>query len=84
MEIYHQIDKPYIRLLPQLSPKLAPKGLSVVVKEGEDLELSLLIEAYPHITEHRWLTPTPPNTSTQEHKFIRYNNRCSFFAKPRD
>ncbi|KAK5611429.1 Macrophage colony-stimulating factor 1 receptor 1 [Crenichthys baileyi] len=69
------VDKPYIRLLPQLSPKLAPKGLSVVVKEGEDLELSLLIEAYPHITEHRWVTPTPPNTSTQEHKFIRYNNR---------
>ncbi|KAM4586512.1 macrophage colony-stimulating factor 1 receptor [Fundulus diaphanus] len=69
------VDKPYIRLLPQLSPKLAPKGLSVVVNEGEDLELSLLIEAYPHITEHRWLTPTSPNTSTQEHKFIRYNNR---------
>ncbi|MED6287095.1 Macrophage colony-stimulating factor 1 receptor 1 [Characodon lateralis] len=69
------VDKPYIRLLPQLSPKLAPQGLSVVVKEGEDLELSLLIEAYPHITEHKWLTPTPPNTSAQEHKFIRYNNR---------
>ncbi|KAM4733112.1 macrophage colony-stimulating factor 1 receptor isoform 2-T3 [Anableps anableps] len=69
------VDKPYIRLLPQLSPKLALKGLSVVVNEGEDLELSLLIEAYPHITEHRWLTPTTPNTSTQEHKFIRYNNR---------
>uniref|UniRef100_M4A2E6 receptor protein-tyrosine kinase n=1 Tax=Xiphophorus maculatus TaxID=8083 RepID=M4A2E6_XIPMA len=69
------VDKPYIRLLPQLSPKLTLKGLSVVVKEGEDLELSLLIEAYPHITEHGWLTPTPPNTSTQEHKFIRYNNR---------
>ncbi|PWA23636.1 hypothetical protein CCH79_00006064, partial [Gambusia affinis] len=69
------VDKPYIRLLPQLSPKLTLKGLSVVVKEGEDLELSLLIEAYPHITEQGWLTPTPPNTSTQEHKFIRYNNR---------
>uniref|UniRef100_A0A3Q2TBM6 receptor protein-tyrosine kinase n=1 Tax=Fundulus heteroclitus TaxID=8078 RepID=A0A3Q2TBM6_FUNHE len=69
------VDKPYIRLLPQLSPKLAPKGLSVVVNEGEDLELSLLIEAYPHIIEHRWLTPTSPNTPTQEHKFIRYNNR---------
>uniref|UniRef100_A0A3B3UQ02 receptor protein-tyrosine kinase n=1 Tax=Poecilia latipinna TaxID=48699 RepID=A0A3B3UQ02_9TELE len=69
------VDKPYIRLLPQLSPTLTLKGLSVVVKEGEDLELSLLIEAYPHITEQGWLTPTPPNTSTQEHKFIRYNNR---------
>ncbi|XP_037635499.1 macrophage colony-stimulating factor 1 receptor [Sebastes umbrosus] len=69
------VDKAYIRLLPQLSPKLAHKGLSVEVNEGEDLELTVLIEAYPHITEHRWHTPTSPNTSTQEHKLIRYNNR---------
>lgn len=69
------VDKPYIRLSPQLSPKLAYKGLSVEVNEGEDLELSVLIEAYPHITEHKWHTPTSPNTSTQEHKLIRYNNR---------
>uniref|UniRef100_A0A4W6C9Z8 receptor protein-tyrosine kinase n=1 Tax=Lates calcarifer TaxID=8187 RepID=A0A4W6C9Z8_LATCA len=69
------VDKPYIRLLPQLSPKLAHKGLSVEVNEGEDLELSVLIEAYPHITEHGWHTPTSPNTSTQEQKFVRYNNR---------
>lgn len=67
------VDKPYIRLMPQLSPKLAHKGLSVEVNEGEDLELSVLIEAYPHITEHKWYTPTTPSTSTQE--FIRYNNR---------
>ncbi|KAL6117706.1 csf1r [Pungitius sinensis] len=69
------VDKAYIRLLPQLSPKLAHQGLSVEVNEGEDLELTVLIEAYPHITEHRWQTPTSPNTSTQEHKLIRYNNR---------
>ncbi|XP_034545156.1 macrophage colony-stimulating factor 1 receptor [Notolabrus celidotus] len=69
------VDKPYIRLLPQLSPKLAFKGLSVEVNEGEDLELTVLIEAYPQITEHKWHTPTSPNTSTQEHKLIRYNNR---------
>ncbi|XP_039669924.1 macrophage colony-stimulating factor 1 receptor 1-like isoform X2 [Perca fluviatilis] len=69
------VDKAYIRLLPQLSPKLAHKGLSVEVNEGEDLELTVLIEAYPQITEHRWHTPTSPNTSTQEHKLIRYNNR---------
>uniref|UniRef100_A0A665U136 receptor protein-tyrosine kinase n=1 Tax=Echeneis naucrates TaxID=173247 RepID=A0A665U136_ECHNA len=69
------VDKPYIRLVPQLSPRLAHQGLSVEVNEGEDLELSVLIEAYPHITEHRWYTPTSPNTSTQDHKFIRYNNR---------
>uniref|UniRef100_A0A3Q1JB40 receptor protein-tyrosine kinase n=1 Tax=Anabas testudineus TaxID=64144 RepID=A0A3Q1JB40_ANATE len=69
------VDKPYIRLLPQLSPKLAHKDLSVEVNEGEDLELSVFIEAYPRITEHRWHTPTSPNTSTQEHKLIQYNNR---------
>uniref|UniRef100_A0A672YX94 receptor protein-tyrosine kinase n=1 Tax=Sphaeramia orbicularis TaxID=375764 RepID=A0A672YX94_9TELE len=69
------VDKPYIRLIPQLSPKLAHKGLSVEVNEGEDLELSVVIEAYPHITEHRWYTPTSPNPSTQDHNFIRYNNR---------
>ncbi|XP_075337399.1 macrophage colony-stimulating factor 1 receptor isoform X1 [Odontesthes bonariensis] len=69
------VGKPYIRLSPQLSPKLAHQGLSVEVNEGEDLELGVLIEAYPHITEHRWQTPTSPNASTQEHKFIRYNNR---------
>ncbi|KAM3612984.1 uncharacterized protein V6R79_018301 [Siganus canaliculatus] len=69
------VDKAYIRLLPQLSPKLAHKGLSVEVNEGDDLELSVLIEAYPHIIEHRWHTPTAPTTSTQDHKLIRYNNR---------
>ncbi|CAL1613296.1 unnamed protein product [Knipowitschia caucasica] len=69
------VDKPYIRLQPQLSPKLAKRGLSVEVNEGEDLELSVVVEAYPHITEHKWVTPTTPNSSTQENKFIRYNNR---------
>lgn len=69
------VDKPYIRMLPQLSSKLVHHGLSVEVNEGEDLELSVLVEAYPHIVEHRWDTPTFPNESTQEQKFIRYNNR---------
>lgn len=69
------VDKPYIRLSPQLSPRLAHQGLSVEVNEGEDLQLSVFIEAYPHITEQGWDTPTSPNTSTQEQKFIRYNNR---------
>ncbi|XP_061541250.1 macrophage colony-stimulating factor 1 receptor [Phycodurus eques] len=69
------VDKPYIRLLPQLSPKLTHKGLAIEVNEGEDLELTVLIEAYPHIVEHSWQTPTSPSTSAQENKFIRYNNR---------
>uniref|UniRef100_A0A8C5BPV1 receptor protein-tyrosine kinase n=1 Tax=Gadus morhua TaxID=8049 RepID=A0A8C5BPV1_GADMO len=69
------IDQPYIRMSPQLSPRLAHKGLSVQVNEGEDLELSVVIEAYPRISEHRWDTPTSPNASTQDQKFTRYNNR---------
>lgn len=68
-------EKPYIRLLPQLIPKLASQGLSVEVNEGEDLELGVIVEAYPQITEHRWLTPTSPSTSMPEHMFVRYNNR---------
>lgn len=68
-------DKPFIRLLPQLSPKLAHQGLAVEVNEGEDLELNVVVEAYPDITEHRWQTPTSHRTSTQEHKLVKYNNR---------
>ena len=68
-------DQPYIRLSPQLSPRLAHKGLSVQVNEGEDLELSVVIEAYPRISEHRWDTPTSPNATAQDQKFTRYNNR---------
>lgn len=68
-------EKPYIRLWPQLIPKLASQGLSVEVNEGEDLELSVIVEAYPQITEHRWHTPTSPSTSMQEHMFVQYNNR---------
>jgi len=73
-------DKPYIRLSPQLSPKLAHQGLSVEVNEGEDLELSVLVEAYPRLTEHRWDTPTSPNASTQENKFTRYNTRFARYG----
>lgn len=67
--------------MPQLSPKLAHQGLSVEVNEGEDLELSVIIEAYPPITEHRWHTPTSPKTSTQEHKLVKYNNRYNTEAR---
>ncbi|XP_003970402.2 macrophage colony-stimulating factor 1 receptor 1 isoform X2 [Takifugu rubripes] len=69
------VEKPYIRLWPQLIPKLASQGLSVEVNEGEDLELGVMVEAYPQITDHRWHTPTSPSTSMQEHMFVRYNNR---------
>lgn len=61
--------------MPQLSPKLAQQGLLVEVNEGEDLELSVVIEAYPNIIEHKWHTPASTTTSTQEHRFIQFNNR---------
>ncbi|XP_077465236.1 macrophage colony-stimulating factor 1 receptor [Stigmatopora argus] len=69
------VDKPYIRLLPQIPPKLTHKGLAIEVNEGEDLELTVLVEAYPQIVEHSWQTPTSPSTSAQENKLVRYNNR---------
>lgn len=66
-------EEAYIRLSPQLSSKLAQQGLSIDVNEGEDLKLSVLIEAYPQIIGQHWDTPTA--SSTQEQTFTRYNNR---------
>uniref|UniRef100_A0A8C7PA18 receptor protein-tyrosine kinase n=1 Tax=Oncorhynchus mykiss TaxID=8022 RepID=A0A8C7PA18_ONCMY len=69
------VEEAYIRLSPQLSSKLAHQGLSIDVNEGEDLKLSVLIEAYPQIIGQHWATPTA--SSTQEQTFTRYNNRYS-------
>ncbi|KAJ8405469.1 hypothetical protein AAFF_G00319420 [Aldrovandia affinis] len=69
------VDGPYIRLSPWLLPKLSQQGNDVEVTEGEDLELRVLIEAYPHILEQGWDTPSPGNISSQDHKFYRHNNR---------
>ncbi|CAB1325237.1 unnamed protein product, partial [Coregonus sp. 'balchen'] len=71
----NEAGEPYIRLSPQLSSKLAHQGLSIEVNEGEDLKLSVLIEAYPQIIAQSWDTPTA--SPTQEHIFTRYNNRYS-------
>ncbi|XP_030649990.1 macrophage colony-stimulating factor 1 receptor [Chanos chanos] len=69
------VDKPYIRLAPKLSPKLARQGLSVEVNEGDDLELGVMIEAYPEITSQRWETPISNKTSAPEQRFYHYNYR---------
>ncbi|XP_010895132.2 macrophage colony-stimulating factor 1 receptor isoform X3 [Esox lucius] len=69
------VEEPYIRLAPQLSSKLAHQGLSIEVNEGEDLKLSVLVEAYPQIIAQHW--DTPSTSATQEHTFTRYNNRYS-------
>ncbi|KAF3838255.1 hypothetical protein F7725_010023 [Dissostichus mawsoni] len=67
------VDKAYIRLLPQLSPKLAHQGLSLEVNEGEDLELTVVPPHYGASMAHPNIPH--PHTSTQEQKLIRYNNR---------
>ncbi|XP_051514407.1 macrophage colony-stimulating factor 1 receptor-like [Myxocyprinus asiaticus] len=69
------VDEPYIRLSPKLSPKLTHSGLSIEVSEGDDVDLRVLIEAYPPLTSHRWETPTSHNASLPEHRFYSYNDR---------
>ncbi|XP_062332370.1 macrophage colony-stimulating factor 1 receptor isoform X2 [Osmerus eperlanus] len=69
------IDDPFLRLTPQLSPKLTHHGLSIEVNEGDDVVLGVLVEAYPQIHTHGWKTPNPSQTSSQESKLIRNNNR---------
>uniref|UniRef100_A0A674PMF5 receptor protein-tyrosine kinase n=1 Tax=Takifugu rubripes TaxID=31033 RepID=A0A674PMF5_TAKRU len=79
-------EKPYIRLWPQLIPKLASQGLSVEVNEGEDLELGVMVEAYPQITDHRWHTPTSPSTSMAFEDWLQMQRdvieRSAFFCFP--
>ncbi|XP_036403975.1 macrophage colony-stimulating factor 1 receptor [Megalops cyprinoides] len=69
------VDGPYIRLSPRLSPKLVRQGTVVEVNEGEDLELRVMMEAYPQITEQGWMTPLSHNATSQERTFYRHNNR---------
>ncbi|KAK7137583.1 hypothetical protein R3I94_013286 [Phoxinus phoxinus] len=69
------VDEPYIRLSPKLSSKLTHRGLSIEVSEGEDVDLSVLIEAYPPLTSHQWETPTSHNASLPENKLYNYNDR---------
>ncbi|XP_051506477.1 macrophage colony-stimulating factor 1 receptor-like isoform X2 [Myxocyprinus asiaticus] len=69
------VDEPYIRLSPKLSSELTHSGLSIKVSEGDDVDLGVLIEAYPPLTSHRWETPTSHNASLPEHRFYSYNHR---------
>ncbi|KTF73378.1 hypothetical protein cypCar_00038106 [Cyprinus carpio] len=67
--------EPYIRLSPKLSSKLTHRGLSIEVNEGEDVDLRVLIEAYPPLISHQWVTPTSHNASLPENRFYNYNDR---------
>uniref|UniRef100_A0A671KMC3 receptor protein-tyrosine kinase n=1 Tax=Sinocyclocheilus anshuiensis TaxID=1608454 RepID=A0A671KMC3_9TELE len=69
------VDEPCIRLSPKLSSKLTHRGLSIEVSEGEDVDLGVLIEAYPPLISHQWETPTSHNASLPENRFYNYNDR---------
>ncbi|XP_052430001.1 macrophage colony-stimulating factor 1 receptor [Carassius gibelio] len=69
------VEEPYIRLSPKLSSKVTHRGLSIEVKEGEDVDLRVLIEAYPPLISHKWVTPTSRNASLPENRFYNYNDR---------
>uniref|UniRef100_A0A674DFE9 receptor protein-tyrosine kinase n=1 Tax=Salmo trutta TaxID=8032 RepID=A0A674DFE9_SALTR len=72
------VDKPYIRLIPRLSPDLYLNGSLVEVNEGENLEINIQIEAYPQIKEQWWDIPMSHNHNISTHDdtwAVRYNNR---------
>ncbi|XP_067313076.1 macrophage colony-stimulating factor 1 receptor-like isoform X2 [Pseudorasbora parva] len=69
------VGEPYIRLTPKLSSKLTHRDLSIEVNEGDDVDLAILIEAYPPLTSHQWETPTSHNASIPESRFYNYNDR---------
>ncbi|XP_035392206.1 macrophage colony-stimulating factor 1 receptor [Electrophorus electricus] len=64
------VEEPYLRV----SPRPEHQGLSLNVKEGEDIELWVSIEAYPPVAFHGWETPAFPNTSNPEIEFKEIGN----------
>ncbi|KAI7789484.1 macrophage colony-stimulating factor 1 receptor [Triplophysa rosa] len=69
------VDEPYLRMSAKLSSKLTRRHLSIEVNEGDDVDLSVLIEAYPPLTSHWWKTPSSHNASLLEQRFYNYNDR---------
>uniref|UniRef100_A0A8C7K214 receptor protein-tyrosine kinase n=1 Tax=Oncorhynchus kisutch TaxID=8019 RepID=A0A8C7K214_ONCKI len=72
------VDKPYMRLIPRLSPDLYLNGSLVEVNEGENLEINIQIEAYPQIKEQWWDIPMSHNHNISTHDdtwAVRFNNR---------
>uniref|UniRef100_A0A8C2A932 receptor protein-tyrosine kinase n=1 Tax=Cyprinus carpio TaxID=7962 RepID=A0A8C2A932_CYPCA len=69
------VDEPYIRLIPKLSSELTHRGLSIEVNEGNDVDLRVLIEAYPPLISHQWETPTSHNAPLPQNRFYNYNDR---------
>uniref|UniRef100_A0A8C2Q0S1 receptor protein-tyrosine kinase n=1 Tax=Cyprinus carpio TaxID=7962 RepID=A0A8C2Q0S1_CYPCA len=63
------VDEPYIRLIPKLSSELTHRGLSIEVNEGNDVDLRVLIEAYPPLISHQWETPTSHNAPLPQNRY---------------
>uniref|UniRef100_A0A672MY74 receptor protein-tyrosine kinase n=1 Tax=Sinocyclocheilus grahami TaxID=75366 RepID=A0A672MY74_SINGR len=63
------VEEPYVRLFPKISSELTHHGLSIEVNEGDDVDLRVLIEAYPPLISHQWETPTSHNASLPENRF---------------
>ncbi len=66
-------DKPYIKLKPILSSEDKVNGTDIEVMQGDTVELTLLIEAYPEVKRTSW--KTPKSNHTHEETFNRINNR---------
>ncbi|MGH0118259.1 UNVERIFIED_CONTAM: hypothetical protein FKN15_049280 [Acipenser sinensis] len=68
------VEEGYVRLSAQ-------QDTTLEVPEGEDLELKVLIEAYPAILESGWDTPRSHNVSGHKEEFHRFNNRYESVLK---
>ncbi|XP_041079401.1 macrophage colony-stimulating factor 1 receptor 1-like [Polyodon spathula] len=68
------VEEGYVRLSPQWDTTLE-------VPEGEDVELKVLIEAYPALLESGWDTPRSHNVSGHKEEFHRFNNRYESVLK---
>ncbi|KAJ7996417.1 hypothetical protein DPEC_G00236860 [Dallia pectoralis] len=64
------VDKPYIRLKSHLSSNLYQNGSLVEVNEGENLEITIHVEAYPQIKKHWWDLPVTHNMSTHQNTWV--------------
>ncbi|KPP64563.1 macrophage colony-stimulating factor receptor precursor-like [Scleropages formosus] len=67
------VERYYVRLSPQLPSTLIRNGTTVTAKEEEDVELKVLVDAYPQIQQSGWTTPVSHNISMQESFLQHYN-----------
>ncbi|XP_051533910.1 macrophage colony-stimulating factor 1 receptor isoform X3 [Myxocyprinus asiaticus] len=72
------VDKPYIKLKPILRSEYKVNGTDIEVMQGELVELSVQIEAYPEIKWMCWKTPKCNNTCTHAfHRILNSNHNIS-------